>query len=63
MFLLLPTVFEKVAHAGESYRGGEASHQTFLPEEGHQQGRIQRDSPKSRPEGDLKHFIKMLKGL
>lgn len=38
LLLLLAAVFEEASHAGESYRGGEASYQAILPEERHQQG-------------------------
>lgn len=43
--LLLQTVLlEKASHAGESCRGGEVSHQTFLQKQRNQQGGIQRHS-------------------
>lgn len=61
------TVFEEAAHAGASCRRSEACHQTFLPEEGHQQRRIQRDFTQSCSKGgfhieknsepDLVHFF------
>ena len=49
--MLPPAVFEEAAHAGAGDRRGEAGHQALLPEEGHHQGRVQRDSAQGRSEG------------
>ena len=46
-----PSVFEEAAHPGEGSRGSEVGHQTLLPAQRHQQGRVQGHPEKSCAQG------------